>query len=281
MFAAEGQGILVEPAFQEITLDEHTASIAGQISLTNKTTEDQVFQLIATDIQQFDADGKIILADKPLTGADYTLADFIQLPSTQSAVAAGQTLSIPFTIRNGPDLQPGGHYSALVLRSVLQRESTDQQVLPAITSFLLVHKVGGERYHLSLLPTQLAERSLVFHLPEELSLTFSNQGNTHVRPYGLVRITDVFGHEVKKGIINEGSAVVLPGTQRTLSVKLSGTTSFWPIMLYSLKISGESNPGSVAFTQEATFFALNLPELGAALLLIVAVIFLLRRKRGR
>jgi hypothetical protein len=274
---------LVEPAFQEVQLSERVATQSGQVTLKNNTNEDQRFEILAADIQQFDADGKIILADKPITGDNYTLSDFIQLPSSQSAVKAGETVTIPFIIRNGPDLQPGGHYSALVIRSALRSDGQDQQVLPAITSFLLVHKVGGERYHLSLLPIDLAQQTFVFSLPKELQLTFSNQGNTHVRPYGLVIVKDIFGNQVRKGIINEGSVVVLPETQRTIPVKLTGSLQLWPVMLYSMTTKGHSVPGDVLYEQDASFFVINLltsTMLIGGLSLILGAI-LIRRKRRK
>jgi len=271
--------IQVEPAFQEYVITENMASISGKIKVANLTSTNQTFQVYAADIQQYDADGKVTLSEKPLTGTEYSLADFIRLESSSSAIPSQESAELSFTIRNSPDLQPGGHYSALIVRAQPSQTATDQQVLPAISSFLLVRKVGGEHFNLSLLPTTVAQQTFSLQLPKVIELTFNNQGNTHLTPRGTISVTDIFGRQTHKGIINENSVFVLPSTQRQVPVRIQTMQWSFPVMLYTISITGNTAPGDITFKETSSFIYVHplVLVIATGLLLLLIVMMIKRR----
>lgn len=275
--AESNNGIEVSPAFQEVILPATAATAAGQISVTNRTAQDQVFTLFALDIRQFDSEGRVVFTDRPLSGQSFTLADFIQV-SSQAAVPAGRSQVIPFSIRNSADLQPGGHYSALIVRGQASAANTQKEVLPAVSSFILVRKEGGERYQLSLLEHLFLSRTVLWRLPNQVTLTFSNQGNVHQIPRGTVTVTDVFGRLTQKGIINENSLYVFPGSQRPLPVTLSATTWSWPVMIYRVSITVTAPPSEQQLNSQTMVVVIQ-PGIILGLLTVTLLTLLAMRRR--
>jgi hypothetical protein len=265
------QTIQVSPAFQEIVIDETQNRVEGEFTLTNDTSNAQNFTVFAVDIKQFDAEGRVILSDRPLSGAAYSLADFVQLRTPDLSFGPGETRAVPFTILNTPGLSPGGHYAALVARATATSSASLQQVLPALSSFLLVRKQGGEQYHLSLIASSLERQLFLWRVPAEIDLSFSNQGNVHVVPRGVIEVRDVFGRLTHKGTINQGSLYVFPGTQRRIAVDVAQVAWSWPVMIAQVQISGRSDPGDVSFTQSSTLIIAHPAGLGSVMFAVVVV----------
>lgn len=269
--------IQIAPAFQEIVIDDTQASVSATLQLSNSSQIDQTFQFYPLEIKQFDAEGRVVLADKPLNNNDYSIASFVTFSESEWVVPAGQSVTVPFTITNAPRLSPGGHYAALIAR--LKTNSADrQQVLPAISSFVLIRKVGGELYHLSLSSVSLADRLIHWSLPKQIPLTFSNQGNIHVVPRGTVTLTDLFGRVVYEGAINLESLFVFPGSQRTLQASLKPVAFAWPIMWYNGTITARSEPGNVPVSRSFQVLVIE-PWISIGLTAIVICSIVLTWKR--
>lgn len=264
--AQSSEGVIrVVPAFQEITLDETTQVATASIQITNTSTTEQQFGISPVDIQQFDSNGQVILAEKPLTGQNFALASFIKLTADKITIPKQSSIVVPLIITNTQSLSPGGHYTAIVAR-LISATGNDQQILPAVSSFLLVRKVGGEQFHLSLKESPLLN-TFSAKLPRETTLTFSNQGNVHVIPRGTIVIKDYFGREVGKSIINENSLYVFPGTERVVTQKIQYSQSLFVFAPLSITITGTSQPGSIPYQQSGWFFYIN--PFGSALVLII------------
>ncbi len=275
-----GGAMQIEPTFQEVIIHESTESAEVVIKLTNTTDIDQEFEVLPVDILQFDSDGRVILADKPLTDHGFSLASFIRLTSDQVSIPRQSSVSIPLTIVNAQTLSPGGHYASIVirLRSAL---SENQVLLPAVSTFILVRKEGGERYHLSLKKSELLD-AIGNGIPAKTELVFSNQGNTHVVPRGSIEIKDFLGRVVAKSIVNESSLYVFPGTERILQQELSQVQWYLPLSLMFVQIQGTSQPGNVAFSQVGWYISIQpLGCILVAILILASILFyrLVRRKK--
>lgn len=275
---ATGLGeMTVTPSFQDITLGERDASASSSVKLTNNTDHDQQYDVFAIDFQQIDDQGNIALVDRIGKDYAYHLSSYIVAPA-RFVVSAKSTATLPIVVYNSQDLSPGGHYAAVIMRLGRQdRNNSVQHILPAVSSLLFLRKQGGEIFHLNLKQTDVNSQFLRFHLPEKISLLFINEGNTHVVPHGRVVLTDVFGHEIKAGTINESSHKILPQNPRWIPVTLTSLHSGWPIMFYSLAISGNTTFGEIRIQQQYSFLYVN-PFfcIGTFLLIVVSI---LRRRR--
>ncbi len=240
----------------------------------------QTFEIFALDIRQQDEQGQIAFVDKPLSGTAFTLASFVQIDENLVTLAPQEQKEIFFQIRNSVDLSPGGHYGAVIARIQNQTETpSEQKILPALSSLLLIHKEGGEQYQLSLAPLDLSKNTLSLSLPSELRLLFSNQGNSHVVPRGVISVTDMFGRLVYKGIINESSLFVLPQSKREVKVKIQPVAYTFPLSFLSIKVEGSSDPGQSHYYQSFSLILIK-PKIFMILLLLL-VLLLYGAKRIR
>jgi hypothetical protein len=269
--------IQIVPTFQEVVINAATEATTSAITITNNSDSNQEFEISPIDIRQFDDDGRIALADKPLTGEKYALASFITVGSNSISVPSKSSITVPLTITNTPSLSPGGHYAAIVVR-LIDTSKNNQIVLPAVSSFMLVRKEGGEQYHLSLQKTDILD-TYGLNIPDQTSLHFSNQGNTHVIPRGNIVFKDIFKHIVSKSTINENSLYVFPGTERILNQPLTKITSYWPVSLLFVEINGSSQPGDIPFSQSGWYVSFNPVSLAALVALMIGIIFIAMRKK--
>ncbi len=280
MAQVESNSIEIAPTYQEISIDDTQASASGSLVLTNSTQSDQEFEVFALEISQFGADGRVILADKPLDGNQSNFAQFVEFDQEEVSVPAQQQRSVRFAVKNTPRLSPGGHYAAVVARLRPQSQQ-NQQVLPAVSSFLLIRKIGGEIYHLSLGQISLGRMGVVLQMPKKIELVFTNQGNIHITPRGTVAIKDIFGKTIYHGAINVESSFVFPETQRAFTTTIKKTAFGWPVMLYQVTIDARSEPGTAVAHQSASFIYLNwvASTLCLSVLAIIFLVVILKHRR--
>lgn len=243
--------VTITPAFQELNLLEGEAGVQTQITLKNNTPDQAIFNLRVIEIDQVDEQGQISLTNKPLDTAQNT-PPYVQLSSPQIQIPAGSEQAVVLTIVNQNDLSPGGHYLA-----VIATQPPQPGIVPAInlgiSSFLIVRKQGGERFHLALRSPDLFKKLWHGQIPDQIDLTFENQGNIHLRPQGQVLVKDILGRAIWEGTVNENSNYVWPGSQRTLPVNLRRLRPEWPLMWYTVSIRGQSNMGDQQFNQKGSW----------------------------
>lgn len=251
----------LSPPFSQLTLTEGTSSIEQTLELQNTTDTSLEFSAAVFLFSQVDSQGTTILTDKPPSSDTVSIADSITVSPSTFVVPAGQTQTLNVTVTNQLNLAPGGHYAAIVIRSATQSTTGTQSVVPALSSFLLVRKVGGEQYHLSLGKVSFLDSMFRYGFPNTIPLVFENQGNIHVIPRGTITVTDIWGRTVKEGTINEGSVVVLPRAQREIAVFLRSIRPLLPSLAYTVSIQGRSEPGDVKFTQNGVVLILDIPTI--------------------
>lgn len=279
LFAQSSPLIYIAPSFQEVVLTENNSQALVEVTLKNGTNQDLRFQLEATEINQVDDEGTIGFFDKPPAG-QIPSASYIDIENRELLLSKNESKTISVTVKNAQDLSPGGHYVAVVARSDTASGSYGSSFSPALSSLLLIKKEGGERYQLNLKNTTDLN-FLTFTLPSNIILTFENLGNIHTSPYGLVEIKDIFGRIVNRGVINEGSKIILPGTQRKFDTKLQKYTWSYPVMFYTLDIIGESRPGNIPYRRSDSFMYISPYFLAGIVILIVILVVLLYRKKKK
>ncbi len=284
VFAIEQQVVTVDPAFQEVTLKEKDTAVPFFLTYANTTDSPQYVEFFPIDIKQIGENGEVAFIDKPQVGDKVSAANFIKLSTSSAILQPGMNQKIDFRVENFQSLGPGGHYGAIIARFSPLGSEGKQMVVPGVSSFVLVRKVGGERYSLSLVQESLLPTTFLSTVPKEIRLMFENNGNIHVVPRGTIEITDLFGRMISRGIINDGSLFLFPGARRQFSTPMYSVKKALPLMLYTLKVSGESEPGDIPYFTQTSFVVIK-PLTAIITLLsiggIVAALWKLKRKRGK
>ena len=273
--------LTIQPAYQEVEIPEDKNSVETTITLKNPSDTAQQMELFAFDFTQSDHFGSIALLDGFTGQYAHTLASFLSFEKDSLIIAAQSEEEVVIKIENRATLSPGGHYAAIVVRAIEKQGASQQKILPAVTSLLLVRKKSGERINLSLKELSWQPKALVTHFPEKIDLTFENGGNVHVVPRGTAAITDIFGRVVFQGTVNESSLYLLPGTMRTISTNLQQSRTFFPLMFYSLEIHGRSNVGEATFSSETSFLYVDWKFVVLLLIIVGAIIFRTVQKKKR
>lgn len=278
---AHADGITIDPAFQEIVLSEEQPIASASLSIKSEYEVPVELEVFAYDFMQVDHFGSLSLLNGFETAYPHTLASFLRLSEDRFVLDAYGTSTLTIRVQNRDTLDPGGHYAAVILRQVSDANNT-RQVLPAVSSLVLLRKQGAERFHLSIDRVELTEQALRFSIPEDIAIIFRNEGNTHLTPRGSVRLYDVFNRSVYDGVLNTESVYVLPGTQRRIVVPIQKIRTILPIMILSLQIDGSGEPGQYPFRYENSF--LYIQPLTLAICCIVSMLttlFIIKKYRKK
>lgn len=262
-------GIQIEPAFQEIVLDPDTVSATISAQIRNHTQQTLEMEVFSLDFVQSPDLGGIELIQR--SQSQFQLSPFVELMTRSLSIPPGESASISAIINNSAELSPGGHYGALVARMRPNETPQMQQVLPGISSLVLLKKIGGERYHLSLQQVRWGYNNLFsLTLPQTIYLSFQNSGNIHIVPRGVVLVEDMWGREVMRGAINTSSAFVLPENRRTLPIQLRTQEMIWPVSYLRMYVSGTGEGTDISYIHQQ-----DLIYVDWRLLAIVSILFIL------
>lgn len=225
---AQGQGIGITPAIEELVLEEGQESVELKIAVMNSTDADVLLGVSTLDFGALDDSGGIaFLGRTEQEVLPRGLSQWMRLDKESVRLEPGQTDEVTLTIQNSTDLSPGGHYGAVVVASESDNPSDSDSVAmqPAASTLVLLKKRGGENFSLEL-ESQKTNNSFV-RLPKSTEIRFKNTGNVHVVPRGTVELVSPFGSTIRKGVINEASAYVLPDSSRNYQIEMSRGGEPW------------------------------------------------------
>lgn len=251
-----GQGLEISPPLVEVNTDPGK-TVKFDIRIRNITNG----ALIAKpQINDFVAQGeegqpKLLLGEDSQEPSPYSikgwvaaLADFTIAPQQQKTINV--TLNVP------QDASPGGHYGVVRFTAVPpELEGTGVSLSASVGSLVLIRVSGDIVDKASFAEFYTAQNGEKKSFFENGPVTFveriKNEGNVHFKPIGTIRITNIFGKEVRVLSVNEKGGNVLPASVRrfeqTLDKKwlfgryqaeanvqyngknLSRTISFWVI----------------------------------------------------
>lgn len=276
-------GITISPAFQSIDISPNTAAHVHEFMVSNNTSEPYEFSLSAVDFGSLDESGGILFSgqSKRLLNYKYGLSQWVTLERDRVVVEPKSTVKVPVTIENKESLSPGGHYGAILVSPTGAGERpTKVEINQVLSSLLFVKKQGGEIYRLGLV--DYAAKTNVASLPSAVDLRFQNAGNVHVVPRGIITIHDPAGRLVKRGIVNQNSAIMLPETFRKLSVPLDTVGTAWLPGKYRLSIAYRFDGREAEEFREVTFYYVNgWYVLGLALFIALGVLMAISRRLRR
>ncbi len=276
--AANQGSIELDPAYTEGILDRPEKEETITLTFKNNSKASVNMEIFPIDFKQQNEKGGISFIGKEAGSYSYSLSSFLTFESNHLDIDPGKKAELNVTIKNRLDLSPGGHYAAVVGRIV--NESNDKNVVfPAISSLIFMRKVGGERFNLSIKDVGWPRNLLVFNYPTSFEITFQNEGNTHLIPYGRGEIKDMFGRVLFKGIVNTSSAIVMPETRRIVPIQFKPISSTLPVSFNRLSIKGNDSIKKTTFIYEESFIYFS-PTLLILPFILLVLWFLRKRRRA-
>jgi hypothetical protein len=217
------KGISISPFLKQVDIQSTEATKSFMLTLTNRTDSLQELQLSGHDFGSLNDSGGVLLDGANNYTQKYGLASWLTIGTDTVILQPKESRDIPVTINNRDSLRPGGHYGAVVasVKGLDTQTGNHVAINQQLLSLILANKVGGERYDLKL--KSISENGNWLHLPNTIKLRFQNPGNVHVVPRGTVKLVNPAGKTISQGIINDGSAYILPESFREIYVPLKTT----------------------------------------------------------
>jgi len=260
-----GQGLEISPPSQEVSVDPgKTVTITAKIRNPGNNTLP-----IQVSIQDFTAQGEegavAIGANSP-----YSITSWSTVSPDKFSLAPGQDQVVTATI-TAPSNAAGGHYGSFVFSVT---HDTKQKNAAAVTqelaSLFLVRVNGPVNEKMTLKGISAPSYSEFGPIP--FTLDFTNEGNVHVKTFGLINVRDMFGNKVADVVVSGTN--VFPGAERLIQAQLNkkfliGSYTATAIMYY-----GSHNQNLSAETSFIVF-----PTRIAIIVIVIIIILLLMRKR--
>ena len=279
--AAAPTGLTVSPAFQQVTIQAGASDQPVSFKITNDRPVAQNLSLSVRDFNTLNESGGLFFVGTNPTDLQkkYGLAKWLSLPTKNIMLQPHQTITLNGQIFNLPDLSAGGHYGALMISLGSGQSNGRVGFNPIASSLLFVTKPQGAIYQLSLSNVYF-KHSLV-SLSGSVTLRFQNTGNVHVVPRGSVYVNGPNGKLVSKGIINQNSNIILPGTFRRYNVTLNKISSSSSAGTYKLHADFRFDGISQYRSYEKNIFYIPIVALLIIILIVLGLIFALFKRLSR
>ncbi len=261
-----GQGLTVSPPSQEITIDPGGTTIV-KTKIRNPGNTTLPIQVHIEDFTAKGDKGQIELtADSP-----YSVASWTKVSPTHFDLAPGEDQEVTATI-TAPANAAGGHFGSFVFAVQTPKPTGNAAAVSQEIASLFLLRVNGpvnEKLDIS----SLSAPAYSEFGPVPFNITFKNSGNVYVKPYGLIDVTDMFGHKVADIVVRGTN--VFPQADRVVQASLDkqfliGTYTATALMYY-----GSTQNQSITAT--TTFFVFP-TRIAIGVLVILILLFLLRKR---
>jgi len=274
---------VVSPARAEIVM-KPGESITKYVTVLNRFGSDYNFTITVEDFSPDAESGNPILNENSPGISDFSLKKYVKPDADKFFLRQGSRATIAVDIAVPKSTSAGGRYAVILIgASPKTADDTPTTILARIGSLLLV-KVEGSVVE----DGQLS--SFVFK-DRRFLISYKNDGNIHLDPYGVIDIKGVSGG------LNEAVQidpwVILPGSTRSRFLDLSGEL---PDGEYIAKIMLNRGYGDIIDSKEIRFRLGAVPVadipgeenppsntwyyvVGAIALIFVALGFMFRKKQ--
>lgn len=260
-----GQGLEVSPPSQEVTIDPNgTTTIKAK--LRNRSNNALPINVRVEDFTAKGDEGQVELT----ANSPYSVANWTKISPDSFTLEPGEEQEVTATI-DAPSDAAGGRFGSFVF-SVKPDETGGNaaSVTQEIASLFLV-KVNGPVDEKLTLKSFSASKFSEFG-PVAMNLTFANEGNVHVKTFGLVNVTDMFGNKVADVVVKGTN--VFPQAERSVKAMLDKQFLFGNYSATAVMYYGSTNQN---LTSTTTFFVF--PARIAAIILGILFMLYLMRKR--
>lgn len=227
----EGEGIKISPVRVEDLV------VPGQIlqRMIKVTNNSNNAKRLYPYIKDFTADGEEGAAKllAPGEGDETSMASWIKIDAEGADFLPNEEKEMPFTIEVPENIGPGGYYGAIVFGTQapkVQGEGAERGAAIAIaqqTGALVLIQVAGDALEEAEVREYSTDKDF-YPTPFDVKfmIRIENKGNVHVKPYGKIEITNMFGKQAGTLYINEKGANILPHSIRRFQSEWKGDLGF-------------------------------------------------------
>ncbi len=174
--------------------------------------------LKAADFLVTDKEGTPVIVDNPLqSNPKYSASSWFNLPYDRITIAPNDKVTVQARINIPNDAHPGGRYVAIYFEpsgNIPEPVGANEEAGTAVgtrIAGLVYLKVAGEISEKALV-SRLFAPSFFEYGPINVESEISNRGDYHVRPRGLLTLSNIFGGPVDQQVLKEQN--IFPDSSR-------------------------------------------------------------------
>jgi len=204
----------------------------------------------------------------------YSLARWIITDPEEFELAPGEQKQVKVTLTIPQNAEPGGHYGTVLAatRAVMGSGTTGTAIVQRVGALILLI-VPGEMKEI-LVVKDFSAPIFSEYGPINFSIKFENTGTVHLKPKGLITISNLLGR--KSAEIPFPEKNVLPKGIRKLDVSWDKKL-LWPGR-YTAVITGNYGLDNAQISSQVITFWVLPWKLCLAALLILILLFLIRKR---
>jgi hypothetical protein len=208
--AVESSGLALSPPTFELSANPGDV-LENTIRLENLTERSMK---IAVDKRNFTALGEEGGIDFTTEDeeASFSLASWVTVFPSEAEIGPKKTITFTFRTEIPLNAEPGGHFGSIVFKTGGAMPGQTGAALSQELGALVLLRVAGKATEKAFLESFNSNKKIWEKGPVEFEIRVRNQGNVHIKPIGIITITDFFGKKVDSFNIEPKN--VLPGSIR-------------------------------------------------------------------
>ncbi len=227
LLPSNASALTISPAFIDQSLNPGDAVIQTMILFNETATPLTLYPQTANFTAGDEETGSPKFYDANEDPYGTALAKWITLETgdTPIELQPQQRISLVYTINVPMDVQPGGHFGALILGTQPPGvKDTGIGIEHQIGQLIFVRVSGDIKEQASLAEFGFKNPKVWYNTrPVEFFVRFENSGNTHLRPTGNLFVKNWWGKQVASVVINGDFKSVLPHSIRRFEFAWGGT----------------------------------------------------------
>jgi hypothetical protein len=277
-----GNGLRISPIRHELTLSPGQSD-SYTIEVTNITTGPTTVTSVVNDFESDDETGQPKLLTQPRADNPFSLRNFVDLPGPFN-LDPDESKTVTISVRVADTTAPGAYWGAIRFNAGTggaADENATVALSASVAGLLLVSVPGDVTEQMSLeyiKPRINGETRTIFETaPDEMSVRLKNEGNSLLKPFGQIRIKNMFGSEVYSYELNNTAlrGNVLPRSGRTF---VDGIENIGLIGRYTVEatLSYGAGGGNI-ISAKTSFWVVPWKLIILALVVIAAIIWFATR----
>jgi hypothetical protein len=209
--------LTVSPVVLEYDLEPGDA-VVGSIRLTNEGETAETYYASAQDFVAGDEAGSPSFIGMSATRS---LVDWLSFQTSRVTLGPGESAYITYNLAVPAQASPGGYFAGLLFSTESPHFAGQGVGVSAATGTILLVRVAGEVVEKGAVTDFSASPASSTSLPVDFNVRFENQGTVHVKPSGVIRVTNMWGGTSAVITVNEDGGNVLPDSARVFGASWS------------------------------------------------------------
>jgi len=145
----------------------------------------------------------------------FSLASWITVSPSETEISGKGTAIFAFSTAVPLNAEPGGHFGSIIFRLKSQGPEQSGALVAQELGALILLRVAGKAKEGASLASFRSTKKIWEKGPVEFEIRVENEGNVHLKPTGVITITNLFGRKVASFPVDPRN--VLPGAIRKSS----------------------------------------------------------------